>query len=189
MKTSEFLNSNKIDLSVGACYPEFMKFYLAALALVMIIPAHAFADGWQPKLTCENGGFVIDEWIGAAADPATGAQPFSNQIVIRDSAAVEHFTALVQASETVPVAAPQVNSKGEIILACQLGGNYDAFNIELARVSADARDANNNYVFTLHGKTFEGNRYDAEVYRSQVYPGMTPKAPVYLGNWIFNDCQ
>ena len=161
---------------------------LAALFLSLALtPAVSHAapseEGWTARLTCEQGGLVIDGYH-------TFAQGFiSHQVVIRNSLAAQQFNHVAAAqSPTANTTNLPLNQNGELIVALATPSFDGSFDQRIADVR-NADSSSGGTILEMHGQWLDGGRYQVELTGLNYYPGMDTHQPALLTDWIFNDCQ
>jgi hypothetical protein len=147
-----------------------MKFSSAILAISLLSPLAAQADGWVARVSCNGGEIAVDslENFGGLRQ---------NQIVIRNGDAVRYFNGL-----SGNVLKP--NLRGELIASPAEFHDDGSATGQLQ----DVPNGSSTIRYFLDGHFGGEGTYDISLTRLSMYPGMTNPHPDTVGSWTFRGC-
>lgn len=151
-----------------------MKKIIVFLVMSVLVQS-AFADSWEKRIECENGSFVVDGLHSYD-------QGFKeHQVVIRSRQAVDYLTSRVGTNLS--------NSSGEMVVGLNSSKFDGKFQAQIAKISANPNYEYDNYFYSLNGQWLGVDRYEVYVTMLRYYPGASYHQPIFVANWVFNNCH
>ncbi len=149
-----------------------MKFVLLVCTL---FSGSVFAN-WTPVVSCENGGFVIDEHrytckYGTCQD---------NQLVIRSSRAIQEFLARGAIDRSV------ISGRGEMIIGGLLFDTSQPEAMVTLRRFSEDEVKKGGYAWVLgYIRRGPNDTYQLRAVKANPYPSERP----IVADWVFRDCR